>query len=219
MRYFTTRNTGLFILSIWIMCFLIHMPNHVGWGDSRYSTGFLLCTLDMETLSYSFFYGCCMVAAIGATFYFYFKIYQTIRKSSLSKKMITGKVGKKETKKEESKEGAIPADHPKTIFSESHLRDEIKLAKTSFKIFIIFVLTWTPTAILILMGINGMVPAPVYLYAVLMAHSNSMANFFIYYVDNEMFKNAFKNVVRKMLGKKTNMVSVLNGHTSVTGGM
>lgn len=189
LKYFSKRSTAFFISSIWILCFLVHSPNHFGWGDSKYSTGFQLCTLDMETLSYSFFYGCCMIAAIVATFVFYLKTYQTMRKSNLAKKMIT----RSDSLSHES----------------SRIMEEMKLAKTSFKIFIIFVCFWTPSAVLILMGVNHSVPSAVYLYSVLMAHSNSTLNFFIYYVDNKCFKNGCKSLFKRVLGKRISEVGTV----------
>lgn len=132
--------------------------------------------------------------------------------------MITGnkkQEEKKEDKGDKGDKGGDKGDKGATGHSERNLSNEIKLAKTSFKIFIIFVATWSPTALLILMGINGFIPLSVYLYAVLLAHSNSTFNFFIYYVDNEMFRTGFKNVLKKMVGKKTNSIGMVSQVTNV----
>lgn len=86
------------------------------------------------------------------------------------------------------------------------VKREIRIVKTSFKIFIAFVCFWTPTALLILLGTSDYVPKPVYLYSLFFAHSNSTLNFFIYYIDNEQFKQGFWRLVQKLFGIKTGYV-------------
>uniref|UniRef100_A0A915IKL7 Uncharacterized protein n=1 Tax=Romanomermis culicivorax TaxID=13658 RepID=A0A915IKL7_ROMCU len=67
------------------------MPNHFGWGDTRYSYMLRTCTLDTDLHSYGAFYAAVLLAAIIITFFFYVKIYLDLRKSKLAKSIITGK--------------------------------------------------------------------------------------------------------------------------------
>lgn len=145
-----------------------------------------MCTRDMELLSYTVFFGSMMLSAIGITFLFYFKIYQTTKKSNLSIKIITGRKSHTEQYRQ---------SHPCTVA----IINELKLAKTCFKIFIIFITFCMPGVILTLMGIRDFVPDAVYLCAIFMGHTNSTLNFFIYYFDNQIFKSCIKNLIRRVM--------------------
>lgn len=190
MKIFTKKNTSLFVASIWITCFLIHFPNYVGWGSSKFSTGYQMCTRDMEVQSYSVFFGSMMLSTIGVTFIFYCKIYQTTKKSYLSVKIITGHQNNRDHMEQQ--------DHAVHRCSVTFF-NELKLAKTSFKIFVVFVIFWMPSVILTLIGIRDFVPTAVYLYSLLMAHSNSTLNFFVYYIDNAIFRGGFNSLLRRVM--------------------
>jgi len=81
--------------------------------------------------------------------------------------------------------------------AEMSLIDELHLIKASFKIFLIFLIFWTPVVIIILFFRHPSyhVPQWVYLYAALLAHSNSTCNFFVYYRENKAFRRALSRLV------------------------
>uniref|UniRef100_A0A915JDD6 G-protein coupled receptors family 1 profile domain-containing protein n=1 Tax=Romanomermis culicivorax TaxID=13658 RepID=A0A915JDD6_ROMCU len=173
----------------------------------------------MEVFSYSMFYGCWMVGVYVITFYFYYKIYKSIRSSRLSQRMIAGGGKAKlpaavSTKNAESvAQAKVPAavsavkSDKTAISSTSAMRHEVKFVKTSFKIFLLFVSFWSPTALLILLGENSYVPKAIYLYALWLAHSNSTMNFFIYYMDDKRFRVALWAILGRMsVGTKKNRV-------------
>uniref|UniRef100_A0A915IIN8 Uncharacterized protein n=1 Tax=Romanomermis culicivorax TaxID=13658 RepID=A0A915IIN8_ROMCU len=153
--------------SLWMLCFLIHSPNHVGWGHSdRFAVGFEICTLDMREFSYSMFYGCWMVTAMGTTFYFYYCIYKLLKTSKLSRKMITKENSVAPSRLQcawvssadfgtTAKNSPLKAGDFGPVINKkksvgplenaTEIRNEIRLIKTSFKIFLLFVVLWTPT--------------------------------------------------------------------------
>lgn len=181
--YFTPFRIGLYITSIWLLSFIVHLPNHFGWGTTRYSFMLRYCTFDTDLFSYLYFYSAVLVLAIIMAFIFYLKIYLVLRKSTLSKSLITG--------------------HKQDASNQSSaMSDEIKIIKTSFKIFILFLITWSPLCTLFLLHLMDEIPPWLYLYAALAAHGNSTLNFIVYFIENEMFRKAMKGIVYKLLNKK-----------------
>lgn len=150
----------------------------------------------MDEFSYSLFYGSCMILAMLCTFHFYNKVFSKIRRSKAVQRMINGGEVAAGNGAQENAIGGGMDFHT--------LKKEMRLVKTSFKIFLLFVCLWSPTAGLILLGPNRFIPKPIYLYSLFFAHSNSTLNFFIYYVDNVEFRNGFWRLVSKCFCHKQN---------------
>jgi len=64
------------------------------------------------------------------------------------------------------------------------------MIRSSFLVFITFLTTWSPLAILLLSHVEEFVPPWLYIYASMLAHSNSALNFLIYFLKNRIFRNA-----------------------------
>lgn len=176
-QYFTTRRITFYISTIWIFSVLAHLPNHIGWGQIRYSFMLRYCAMDTDLFSYAWFYAAALIVAIIVAFVYYLKIYLVLRKSTLSKTMIIGH-------KQDSS-----ADHASAV------SDEIKIIKTSFKIFVLFFISWSPLALLFVIHMGDKVPLYVYLYSALAAHCNSTLNFIMYFIENNQFRKALKELL------------------------
>lgn len=197
MKHFTRKRITLYIIFIWLLSFLVHTPNHLGWGKTRYSFMLRFCTLDTEEPSYARFYASLMAVAFISAFVFYFRIYLVIRKSKLSKNFIIKRL-------KNQKANCIA------------MSDEIKIMKTSFKIFILFVITWLPMFMLGTLQLGAMIPPYAYLYAGLVAHTNSTLNFVIYFWENDIFRHTMKHLFRKLfiITKKNNTCAILTPESS-----
>lgn len=142
------------------------------------------CATDTDLFSYALFYAAALLFAIVVAFVFYFKIYLVLRKSTLSKALIIGR-------------------RQSTTTEETHaLADEVKIVKTSFKIFILFFITWLPLALLLMFHMGDIVPSWVYLYAALSAHGNSTLNFIMYFMENDQFRRALKEIMWKAANRQ-----------------
>ena len=145
---------------------LCHIPLQVGWGASYFDENFFLCWLDLRLWSYSFFYAVVsVIVPISFCFFAYFQIYLTIRQTKQSRNLITQR--KKVTEAEQAERSAW--------------MQEIMLVRTLFKIFIIFLISWGPIAVLFCL--NKVINPPRYvdLIAIMMAHGNSATNSVVYY--------------------------------------
>lgn len=189
---FTPRHIICYVFSVWLLSYAVHLPNHLGWGRTHYSLTVRFCTLDADVPSYARFYTCILLFAIFIAFVYYLKTYLIIRKSKLTKKLIIG-------------EGHA---------NGSSMANEIKIIKTSFKIFFLFLITWSPLAVLLLLQID--VPAWVYMYAGLIAHCNSTLNFVVYFLENTVFRNAAKDCYKRCFKRKNKVQSICVDLSTVT---
>lgn len=88
--------------------------------------------------------------------------------------------------------------------SQFSLVEEFHLIKASFKIFLIFFVFWTPGMVSVLILRNeSWVPDWLFLYAALLAHSNSTFNYFVYYTHNRAFRKSLGNLLRRFLTKQS----------------
>lgn len=97
-------------------------------------------------------------------------------------------VGKKETAKNN--------DNTKKL-SEQKIAEELKIVKVTFKIFILFAICWTPLIVLFLLTIVYSGPQWLYLCASFLGHGNSTLNFIVYFLDNNLFREAVANCIKK----------------------
>uniref|UniRef100_A0A915JD79 G-protein coupled receptors family 1 profile domain-containing protein n=1 Tax=Romanomermis culicivorax TaxID=13658 RepID=A0A915JD79_ROMCU len=265
-KYFSIRGILIDVAFIWSLGFIIHIPNHAGWGTTRYSFMLRFCSLDTDLHSYGIFYAFMVVLALASTFVFYVKIYGVLRRSSLAKKIIlagTAKNGYRlsirfqvefDSANDSSESRHVVKVHnfliifreqvPQNLFNAeihswcrngvrdelknrtivsnnpSHLKDwqlkeEVKIIKVSFRIFLVFFVTWLPLTLLILSHLGDKVPPWVYLLAGLLAHCNSTLNFIFYFLCDDMFKKGLKRLVIKAMPVWIFDVQVNNTNASV----
>ena len=80
------------------------------------------------------------------------------------------------------------------------LRNDIKLAKTLFIVFIAFCLCWTPYALICLIDKHDDIHKAWYAFSVLLAHASSTLNSILYAVTNRGFRDGYKTFLRTICG-------------------
>ena len=74
-------------------------------------------------------------------------------------------------------------------------RQEVKLAKTLFIVFIVFCLCWAPYALMCLIDRYNKIPKEAYTFAILMAHTSSTLNSILYAVTNKGLRQGYKKFI------------------------
>lgn len=181
------------------------MPNHLGWGSVHYSHILRVCTFDIDYYPYALFYGSILCLAIAASFVFYIKIYLALKNSKLAQKMIKND-GRNERNLADGNWNHNSSDFNSCTLSgttstrkdasQNSLVEETKMVAVTFRIFLLFFLCWAPGAILIIGKFEDLVPAWVYMYASVLAHTNSTLNFFIYFIQNDLFWKELMKMVK-----------------------
>lgn len=69
LKHFTQIRTIWYVIAIWVVCFAVQFPNHVGWGKTKYSFMLRHCTLDTDLYSYGLFFAAVLVTAICKRFW------------------------------------------------------------------------------------------------------------------------------------------------------
>ncbi|XP_055342637.1 melatonin receptor type 1A-like [Paramacrobiotus metropolitanus] len=182
-RIFTQANTILMCVGIWILCHLFHLPNHVGWGMSRFQSDYYLCSFDMELHSYAIFYIITgVVIPLLGVLVGYAGIFRRVRTVRTQMKLY--------------KSGSISEPGKQTRPRHSDFtQDDIKLVKTLFEAFAVFLACWALFAILVLAHQPRSVPGWVYVIAIIMAHGNSAVNPVIYGMSNDKFREGYKIIL------------------------
>ena len=169
------RAARFYCLLVWIIAMLLATPPLYGWGKMAYHEKFFVCTFTwhIEHISYAILTaGGVVNGTTTAIFYFYYKIYQTVKVSTQNM----------------NAHAAVNA----VGTSNSHCTD-IKLLKTTFTVVCVFLLTWGPVSIVVIVETAGgsSIPREVYMAVIYLMFSSSLANPIIYGIMNPQFKLAF----------------------------
>ncbi|OWA53586.1 putative Melatonin receptor type 1B-B [Hypsibius exemplaris] len=204
-RVYTKLRTLLMCAAVWLLIYLIELPNQTGWGDTRFSTVFYVCTFANHVHSYALFYigvGVCL--PVAGSFFCYLGIYLKVRNSSLVRNRIL-------MKRETDAESSTQTNNPSAVGSKTRpsvdpiknsnqqkqrqsLREfhkNVRVAKALFRVFVIFLIMWLPVAVLILMGQGTRVHPVWYILTVLMAHGNSSINCLVYALSLDHFRDGY----------------------------
>ncbi|OQV16753.1 putative Melatonin receptor type 1B-B [Hypsibius exemplaris] len=164
-RVYTKRRTLLLCLAVWVLIYSIELPNHVGWGDKRFSVVFFVCTFANHVHSYAvFFIGLGVLVPVGASFLAYLGIYCKVRHSALVQRRANRR----------SMERTLRAEHRA---KRRAFRENVRVAQALFRVFLVFILMWLPVAVVIL--------------TVLLAHGNSSINCVVYAASIDHFREGY----------------------------
>ena len=72
----------------------------------------------------------------------------------------------------------------------------MKLARTLFLIFIFFTACWAPYAIIVVVDRYDTYRQEIHFYALLLAHTHSSINSFLYYFSNKNFRDGYKHLLQ-----------------------
>ena len=78
-----------------------------------------------------------------------------------------------------------------------NFKNEVKLAKTLFIIFIVFCICWAPYALLCLIDKHDLVIREAYTFSILLAHASSTFNSVLYAATNKGFRNGYITFLRR----------------------
>ena len=110
-----------------------------------------------------------------AMFYSYYKIYTTLKKST------------RNLNAHGIEDGAVSARHHGT---------DIRLMKTSFTVVCVFVMTWGPVSVVVIVETVGcFIPSRIFLAVIFLMFTSSLANPIVYGIMNPQFQVAFKRAL------------------------
>ncbi|KAI8797401.1 melatonin receptor type 1A [Biomphalaria glabrata] len=176
-RIFTKRLCVLMCITAWVIAFFFEFPNLIGWGRHTFDKKSNQCIWDRTaSFSYTLIVSVCLIGTPLLTMTMCYvlifkKIYST--KANLYR---------------------METDNPdlkKKIWSET-----VKSSRMLFIIFVVFVVLWTPYAVVIAADVNDDMPVALHLFVTMLAHLHSSVNFTVYMVGNRNFRLAVMQLLR-----------------------
>ncbi|KAK3089995.1 hypothetical protein FSP39_008304 [Pinctada imbricata] len=161
----------------WIIAFFCEFPNFIGWGGHYFDIKNHQCIWDRTaSYSYTLFVAGALIGGplllMGICYFLIFKkIWETKRDVYMLEK-----------------------DNPKR--GQLAWNETVKASRTLFVIFVVFVVCWTPYAVLIAFDVENTLSVEVHLFVTLLAHLHSSCNCVIYIV----FNRKFRTKLAKLLG-------------------
>ncbi|OWA50001.1 putative Melatonin receptor type 1C [Hypsibius exemplaris] len=193
-KIYTRRNTVIICLAVWVVIYLIELPNHVGWGDLRFSDLFFVCTFANHVHSYALFYVLVGVfTPLSVSFFCYLKIYLKVKDSRLTRNRIL-KGGSESDDNARQRHDTVPdTSRPNSMTRKFY--EDLKIIKVLFRVLIIYVLMWLPLVILILIHIANDIGYTWYILVLLCAHGNSAVNCVIYAATIKEFRDGYRRLL------------------------
>ncbi|XP_071157126.1 melatonin receptor type 1B-A-like [Mytilus edulis] len=178
-RIFTKRKTILMCTSLWFIAFLIELPNLTGWGGHTFDLKTLGCSFDrLISLSYTIFLSVtALYIPLSLILFCYVKIYLYVRQS---RRHIAMSVKCKTRNKKGRK-------------------DEVRLARTFFIVFISFLICWTPYDLTLFLDRSDKWPSWLYILFMQVGHFNSSVNSILYGLTNRHFREGYKQFLSKFI--------------------
>nr|AKQ63072.1 orphan G-protein coupled receptor 64 [Platynereis dumerilii] len=164
--------------AFWVGGIGMSLPALVGWTDNIYDHKMLECIWNrLHSLSYTIFFSTCVVfTPVVIISFSYLKIFLHVRASR--RKVATMAGANAATKKQE--------------------QSSLKLARSFFIIFMIFVGCWSPYAILVLVDWNDSLPLNVHLFILMVAHLHASLNPLVHAITNTHFRKGYAICISKM---------------------
>ncbi|XP_074650554.1 melatonin-related receptor-like [Tubulanus polymorphus] len=168
---YNLRNGIIISIVLWVISFLLELPNITGWNGHAYDRKTLTCLWDRN---YNYYYnlffsgfGVAVPLVIISTCYFliFWNVYQSKKKIGTKADGTSGK------------------------------KDSMRLARTLFIIFIVFALCWTPFTLFVVIDPKDELGQELYMFAILIAHVNSSLNCILYGITNKQFRKGYYKVL------------------------
>ncbi|XP_021350652.1 melatonin receptor type 1C-like [Mizuhopecten yessoensis] len=175
-KLYTRFTTGLMCGMCWVMAFLCEFPNFVGWGSHSFDEKNHQCIWDRTaSLSYSLFLS---IGLIGVP----------LLVMGICNVKIVLEIWKK-------KNDIYKLDSDDHYPSMKAWNETIRTSKTLFIIFTMFMMCWTPYAIIIAIDVEDRLSMEVHLFVTMTAHAHSSLNCAIYIICNQRFRRAVKAIL------------------------
>ena len=200
-KLFASKRTAQFYcVLVWLVAMLLATPPLYGWGKMAYHSKFFVCTFNWQVkyISYAILTAGGVVNGVTtAIFYFYYKIYQTVKVST-------------QNMNAHGKENGV--------ITSNFRRTDMKLLKTSFTVVCVFLMTWGPVSIVVIIESAGcLIPKEVYTVVIYLMFSSCLVNPIIYGIMNPQFKLAFKKALScGRYGNENINQSCIENHTRTT---
>lgn len=183
-KIFTWRNTVIIAITIWLLCIMADLSNHLGWGGHGYDAKFIACSYNrLSDYGNVLFTVLVFVSTpIICIIVCYSHVFLTLRRSS-----------------QRLRDGAGPLQQNNVTVTNK----DLKLLKMLFTIFITYVSCWTLYTCLLLFDFRDRIPAPVYFISGMFAHMSSSINSILYGVMNKNFRDSYKKLLSCGIWKPT----------------
>ena len=167
---YNTKTTILMVAAIWLFSFLVDLPNIVGWNDHHFDWKTMLCTGDMALdRSYTIFFSVfAFFMPLLVIVYSYVRIYHYAYRTSAQLQRA-------------SKCDGRPVNRS----------SDLRLARSVLLIITVFVAMWMPYALIIIINYTKAVGRNTFIFSILLAHTNSSVNCFLYAVTNRNFRQGY----------------------------
>ena len=182
-RIYNRKTVPFIIASLWIFCFVLDLPNFIGWGRHAFDTKALYCAYDY-TANYGYTLylitlGFCLPMTLVS--YCYLRIFLFARRSKRRLRNL-------------SKADRHVHSHIKTT--------DIRLLKSIGSIWIMFMMMWTPYAIIVMFDFSGSWPQWFFVLSIALAHTNSSINSVLYAATNKNFREGYILLIRRMCNQQ-----------------
>ncbi|OWA51757.1 putative Melatonin receptor type 1A [Hypsibius exemplaris] len=195
---YTVKSSIACCLFIWLLAHLLCMPNHIGWGQNRFNQEYYLCSFDMVTHTYGIFYIMTgvIIPLVGVLFG-YTAIFLKVRSVKMQIRQHQKSLATKTTTTETTTgvNDAAAEVKKKRPQKPGFTVDDVKLAKTLFAAFLVFLICWLPFALFVLAHEPDAIPRWIYVIAIIMAHGNSAVNPILYGMTNEKFREGYRTIL------------------------
>ena len=222
---FTWNRCIAYCLALWILAWLLDIPNYLNWGDHSYDMKTMACSYDrLASYSYTAFFITVFVAFPLATVsYCNVNIYLKVKNSKMkvaanAQSSKSGRVTSVNTVSKHissvddpsimkvDEEGTTMIGNaeyndsagPSQVLRSKVRQGDLKLAKTLFVVFLVFLVCWAPYASLCLFDPGDLVSKEFYIIAIKLAHTNSSLNSILYAAMNKNFLEGYKLFLRKV---------------------
>ena len=177
---FNKRTIPVMIAALWLLCFLVDMPNLLGWGGHTFDEKALFCTYDfMADYTYSVFFATWLfVIPFAVLFYAYISI------------LLYSRATKKALRKAQKDSRVLQVSYIRTT--------DLRLLRSVLVIWIVFSALWTPYVCVLLFDYDFSWPREFYIFAVALAHLSSSTNSVIYAATNKHFRDGYRMLLKKV---------------------
>ncbi len=195
-RIYNRKTIPFIVSSLWVWCFLLDLPNFLGWGKHAFDTKAYYCAYDytdnygytLYLISFGFSTPMILVS------YCYVRIFLFAKKSKQRLKNLTKSDGRSQIK-----------------------TTDLRLLKSIGSIWIMFMLMWTPYATIVIFDFKGNWPQWFFVLSICLAHTNSSINSALYAATNRNFREGYAILIRRLFclssttyqyGKESSMSTV-----------
>ena len=178
-RLFPNKRMARFYCAVvWITAILLGTPPLYGWGKTSYHPSFAVWTFDwkIDHISYAIvIVGIVINGTTGLIFYSYCTIYKTLKESTQN------------LDAHGIEDGATSTGRPRT---------DIRILTTCFTVVCVFLLTYGPVSVVVVVETAGCsIPREISRAVIYFMFTSCLINPIIYGVMNPQFKAAFKGVL------------------------